>query len=85
MKAIITKYIAATNTKSSRIKASDCDHNSVTISYPHELDVEAAHRLAAKKLCEKLGWGGKLVTGGLKNSYVHTFVDGYPGGTTWEV
>ena len=66
MKAILTKYIGPTNTRPSRIKASDCDGNSVTISYPHELSGEAAFRKAADALCLKMGWKGPLVVVGSK-------------------
>jgi hypothetical protein len=73
MKAIITKYIPCTNTKGSRIKASDSDRNSITISYPYELSGEAVHKLAAIKLCEKMGWSTDLIGGDLKNGYVFVF------------
>lgn len=64
MQAIVTKYIAATNTRPSRIKAT-CAAGSVTISYPHELTGQAVHRQAAQALCKKLGWDCKLLGGGL--------------------
>lgn len=78
MKAILTKYIGPTNTRPSRIKASDCDGNSVTISCPHELSGEACFRKAADALCQKMGWKGPLVGGGLKNDWVFCFADGCP-------
>lgn len=73
MKAIITKYHGPTNTKGSRITASDEDNNRITISYPYELSGEAVHRKAAEALCAKMGWTGTLVGGSLKNGYVFTF------------
>ena len=73
MKAIKTKYIGPTNFKGARIKASDCDSNSITIPYPHELDSHQAHMLAAVKLCEKMQWPIKLIQGSLGNDYVHVF------------
>ena len=73
MKAIITKYISATDTKGSRIKASDSDRNSITIPYPHELSGEDVHRKAALALCEKMQWSTDLIGGGLKNGYVFVF------------
>lgn len=73
MKAIITKYHGATNTRGSRISASDGD-NRVSIPYPHELNSEAAHIMAAQKLCDKLKWTGKRACGGTKTGYVHVFV-----------
>ena len=74
MKAIVTKYHGATNTRGSRISASDEDGNKVFISYPYELSGEAVHRKAADSLCGKMGWKGELVSGSLKNGYVFVFV-----------
>ena len=51
--AIETKYIGASNTKPSRIKA-ECWGGSVTISYPHELDTDKAHAAAAQALIDKM-------------------------------
>jgi hypothetical protein len=75
MKAIQTKYIGPTNFRGSRIKASDGDKNSITISYPHELSGEDVHRKAAEALRDKMGWTGNLTGGGLKNGYVFVFTD----------
>jgi hypothetical protein len=74
MKAIITKYHGATNTRGSRISASDEDGNRVSIPYPHELSGEDVHIAAANALCDKMKWDGKRVTGALKAAYVHVFV-----------
>jgi len=79
MQAIQTKYIAASNTKPSRIKAW-CDAGSLTISYPHEHDEAGAHYCAAQKLLVKLGWAGPhygvLHQGGLPGNagYCHVMV-----------
>lgn len=77
MQAIQTKYIKATNTKSSRIKAW-CDAGSVAINYPHEFNEENAHKHAARALQTRLGWIGKnygtLVGGGLPNNGGYCFV-----------
>ena len=54
MKAIFTKYHGATNTKGSRISASDEDGNRISISYPYGLSGEAVHRKAADALCERM-------------------------------
>lgn len=62
MKAIVTKYIPATNTRGSRIAASDEDGNRISIPYPHELSGEAVHRQAAEALCAKMGWHGRLTS-----------------------
>lgn len=66
MQAIETKYIPATNTKPSRIKAI-ASAGSVTIGY-HDCDgYDDAHRRAAIELCRKFGWSGEIAGGTLKN------------------
>jgi hypothetical protein len=75
MKAILTTYKGPTNTRGSRIIASDSDGNKVTISYPYDKTNEAAHRQAAEALCSKMQWAGKLAGGSLKNGYVWVFID----------
>ncbi len=79
MKAIMTKYAGPTNTRGSRITASDEDGNRITISYPYELSGEAVHRKAAEALCSKMGWDGQLASGSLKNGYVFVFTEGWAG------
>jgi hypothetical protein len=66
MKAIVTKYFGPTDTKGSRIKASDEDGNSITIPYDYALSGEALHKKAAIALCEKMHWDGNLITQGEK-------------------
>lgn len=73
MKAIITKYKGPTNTRGSRIYASDGDRNRVSIPYPYELSGEAVHREAAEALCRKMGWSTDLIGGGLKDGYCFVF------------
>lgn len=68
MQAIVTKFLGATDPKPSRIKATSASGLTVTISYPHELSSDDAHRLAAQKLCDKHGWTNALLGGGLSNS-----------------
>ena len=55
MQVIQTKFLPATNTRGSRIKAT-CAAGSITIGYPHELSGQAVHRAAAEALASKLGW-----------------------------
>jgi hypothetical protein len=52
MQAIITKYLGPTNTRGARIKAS-CERGKLVMGWPHELDVEQAHRWACDELCAK--------------------------------
>ena len=63
--SILTKYIPPTNTRGARIKAVQSGWNdkrqcaSITIPYPHELNTDQAHALAARMLAEKLDWPGQ--------------------------
>jgi hypothetical protein len=67
MKAIVTKYLPASNSKGARIKASDSDGNSITVSYPQECHTELeASRTAANALCEKMNWKGNMVSGQIR-------------------
>jgi hypothetical protein len=73
MKAIVTRYHGATNTRGSRITATDEDGNRITISYPYELSGEAVHRAAADALCAKMYWSGRLTGASFKRGYVFVF------------
>ena len=53
--AIETRYLSCTNTKGGRIKATAWG-GSATISYPHELNTDDAHKAAAMALVAKMGW-----------------------------
>lgn len=57
MQAILTKYLAQTDSRGARIKATAAA-GSITIDYPHELSGEDVHRAAAEALVGKLGWTG---------------------------
>lgn len=64
MQAIVTKYLGATMTRPSRIKAS-CSSGSITVTYPDGNSLYAPHRVAAEQLRDKMGWNGKLIGGGM--------------------
>lgn len=66
-KAITTKYVA-TNTRGARIVATDGDGNRVNIFYPNDLPDEQRHRAAARALCKKMGWTGRLAEGTLMSA-----------------
>ncbi len=70
MKAIETRYVGPTNTRGSRIIASDGDGNRVTIGYPHELSGMAVHQSAAIALAHKMNWTGRLIGGSTNHGYV---------------
>lgn len=83
MQAIQTKFLPATNTRGSRIKAS-CDRGSITIPWPHDFSGDECHREAVRKLikrfnredtekygpesvCPGRGWNSEFVTGQIPN------------------
>lgn len=90
MQAITTKYLPATNTKCSRIKAI-CERGSVTIPFDYSGDTENAHRSAVQALVTKFvaddsdhhatyhtrnPWSRPFVSGQTHNDgpYVHVFL-----------
>jgi hypothetical protein len=87
MQSIQTKYLPATATKPSRIKAT-CDRGSITIGYPHDLSGDAVHVAAADALVAKFvkedakkygahdnPWSLPRVCGGLPDgSLAHVFI-----------
>ena len=73
MKAITTKYHGPTDSKGSRISASDEDGNRVYTPYDHSMSGELCHRQAAIALCRKMGWSGSLTWGGIKTGYVYVW------------
>ena len=81
MQAIQTKYIGATNTKHSRIKAA-CEAGVITVSYDHSLNECDNHKAACVALLNKMGWttgeGYKPMTAGMfGNCYYWVFSDVY--------
>jgi hypothetical protein len=67
MQAIVVKYLPATNTKGTRLKAT-CKSGSVTVGYPYGLGGSEGLRFAADALCAKLHWNRQyLVQGTLPN------------------
>lgn len=79
MKAILTKYLPATNHRPSRITAFDGNGHRVTISYDSNLDHhEEPHRKAALALCKKMDWPGVLVGGGTKDGWAFCFLEASP-------
>ena len=88
MIAIYTKYIPATNTLGSRIKAYDIPNNggkqrSISIPYPHELSGEMVHFEAVKVFKEKyLPYSPSLTDmryGNAPNGYVFCFAESIVG------
>ena len=52
MQAILIKYLAPTNAKGARIKAT-CERGSITIPYPHELSGSECYRRAVLILIDR--------------------------------
>ena len=73
MKAIVTKYLPATNSKGSRVKAGAFGVKPVTLPWDHALNTEENHLWAALKLCEKQGWPNDIVSGGLPDQSGYAF------------
>jgi hypothetical protein len=75
MKAIVTTYKGPTNCRGARIIADDGDGNRLTIPFDHALNTEGVHRKAAQGLCDKMGWKGRIIGGGLKRGMAWVFAE----------
>ena len=76
MKAITVKYFGPTNSRGSRIKASDGDGNTITVSREDALSIDANRDAAAVALCVKMGWHGhNLMSGWSGTTAVYVFDD----------
>ena len=71
--AITTKFIAPTNFKGSRVKAT-AQAGSITLHWSHALNSEDNHTAAAEALAIKLDWKGAWHSGAMPNSSGYTFV-----------
>lgn len=76
-RAIGVKYVPATDTKGTRLKAFVKFESEVTnklvVSWDYELDVSTNYCNAAKKMAEKMGWKGNMIGGVLGKEYVFVF------------
>ena len=70
-KAIVTRYLGPTDRRGSRVKASDGDGNSITLSWDSSTNSLPNHQRAAAALCAKMGWKGRMVSGKTRDGYVH--------------
>lgn len=71
--SIVTRYLGPTNCRSACIVADAGMGRRVTISYPHGLNTDRAHRAAAVALCVKFDWHGTLVQGGRETGCAFVF------------
>jgi hypothetical protein len=74
MKAITTRFLGPTDFRGARIRASEPDGKSITIPYDHGLNTEEHHLKAARALCKRLGWTGRLRGGATRKGYVFVFI-----------
>ena len=73
VQAIVTKYLAPTNVKGSRIKATAAA-GSLTLHLDHSLSIEDNHSKAANLLAHKFGWRGGWFMGGMPDGNGYCFV-----------
>ena len=71
--AIVTKYLPATSSRGSRIKAT-AQVGSVTVAYDCDLDLEGNHDAAAKALADKYEWPGEWFGGGSPDGRGNVYV-----------
>ena len=76
MQTIETRYFGATANRASKVKATATNGKSVYVGYNDYDRSQDAHIAAVKKLCDKLGWVGKMQSGNLRNgSLIWVFID----------
>ena len=81
MKAIQTRVHSPGHNTPARITAFDCDGNRVSVTDGQaearglSLYSEAGARFAARQLCRKMGWKGRLACGWTRAGHVFVFVD----------
>ena len=63
MKTITTTYHGAGNVRGSKIIADDGDGNRLILHYDDAMKADKNHARAARGLCQKMGWGGRLQGG----------------------
>jgi hypothetical protein len=74
MKAIVVKYLGATNTKPARLKVT-CEGVKSKVFSRSSLESDRPYREAAHLFCVERGWPGQLAEGVLPNgSYVYCFI-----------
>ena len=73
--SIYTKYLPATNSRGSRIKAAtgmDYPGHTATVEYDYGLSGADVHWQAAKMVADQLNWRGEYIAGTTKDGYVFT-------------
>lgn len=67
MYAIRVKFQPATDYRGAKLVATTADRKRVAIGYPHHLPESEKYPAAARALCEKWGWTGRLVGANLSD------------------
>jgi hypothetical protein len=75
MQTITTKYLSATNTTGTRIKATSSSGISMTRAYEYQLSGEENHEQVAMALALRLEWDYDFAVGDMPNGYVFVPVD----------
>lgn len=70
--AIVTKWLAPTNHRGSRVKAY-AQAGSLTVHWDYALDVPENHRRAAMAFAAKYGWEGEWVGGAMPDGNGYCF------------
>lgn len=76
LQAILTKYMGATNTRGSRIRATSASGENVSVPLDYSLNTEDAHAAAAQALMDKMKWSADWdwVQGSTKDGYAFVLV-----------
>jgi hypothetical protein len=75
MQTIITKYLPATNSTGTRIKATSSSGISMTCAYEYAMSSEENHEEVAMRLAERLEWDYDFAVGDTPTGYVFVPVD----------
>lgn len=70
---IETRYHSPTNLRAARVSARTPGGTRIMLYWDHSLEAIDNHKVAARKLAQKLDFTGRMITGGTKNAYVHLF------------
>jgi hypothetical protein len=73
MKAIITKYIPASNYRQSRVKATAEGVKPITLPWDYSLSTEDNHLWVALELCASQSWKNDLISGALPDQSGYAF------------
>lgn len=73
--SITTKYLAPTNQKGGRIKATTTSGISITISWNHAQSIDENHESAMRELCKDLNWSGLFISANTRDGILWINID----------